>query len=315
MKSRLSLESCVTVAMLSLVFNVSAIAHDEEPDEAQANPMADVEITAEPVAEGIYMLAGQGGNIGLSVGDDATFIVDDQYAPLTEKIVARIASITDRPVDYVLNTHWHFDHTGGNENFGKRGALIMAHDNVRKRMADGQYMQAFQMQIDPAPAVALPVLTFNDRLTLHANGQTIKGIHVKNAHTDGDTLVYFTEANVLHMGDTYFNGLFPFIDLESGGSIDGLIGAVQQSLAIGDEATKIIPGHGPLASKDDLQAYHDMLKTLRDRVADAVAEGKSLEQVVAAKPSAEFDATANRFGFLTPDQFVTTIFNSVTATP
>ena len=250
-----------------------------------------------PVADGIYILTGRGGNIGLSIGDDATFIVDDQYAPLTDRIVAAIAEVTERPVDYVLNTHWHFDHTGGNENFGERGALIMAHDNVRKRMAAGQYMAAFDRQVEPAPDVALPVITFNDQLTLHANGQTIQGMHVHHAHTDGDTMVFFQQANVLHMGDTFFNGLYPFIDLESGGAIDGIIAAAAKAMQVGDAQTKIIPGHGPLASKADLQSYHDTMKAIRDAVAAMIASGKTLEEVQLAKPTAEFDATANRFGF------------------
>ncbi len=297
-------------AASGLMLSGGALAHDDEPA-PPPNPMADVEIASQEVAEGIYMLAGRGGNIGLSIGDDATFIVDDQYAPLTDKIIAAISALTDRPVDYVLNTHWHFDHTGGNENFGKKGALIIAHDNVRTRMAAGQFIAAFDRQVDPAPAVALPVVTFNDRLTLHANGQTITGMHVEAAHTDGDTLVYFSEANVLHMGDTFFNGLYPFIDLESGGNVDGVIDAALKGMSIGDADTKVIPGHGPLASKSDLQDYHDMLVAVRDGVAAMIGDGKTLEEVQAAKPSAAYDATANRIGFLTPEQFVASVYNSL----
>ncbi|MEN7343828.1 MAG: MBL fold metallo-hydrolase [Pseudomonadota bacterium] len=289
-----------------------AIADDHEDDETPADPMANVEIKSSEVRDGIYMLTGRGGNIGLATGNEATFIVDDQYAPLTERIVAAIAGITDRPVDYILNTHWHFDHTGGNENFGERGAIILAHDNVRKRMATGQYMKAFDMQIEPSPDVALPVITFDSKLTLHVNDQTIRGIHVHHAHTDGDTIVVFEEANVMHLGDTYFNGLYPFIDLESGGSVDGMIRSAAKVLEMTNEDTLIIPGHGPLSTPAELQSYHDMLKGIRDNVAALIAEGKSLEDVVAAKPSAAFDETANRFGFLTPDQFTTTVFTSLT---
>lgn len=297
---------------LACAATLPLLAQAQQADETPPpNPMADVEVKAEEIRAGLYLLTGRGGNIGLSVGDDATFIVDDQFAPLTDKIVSAIGEITDRPVDYVLNTHWHFDHTGGNENFGERGALILAHDNVHKRMKAGQYMKAFERQIDPAPAVALPVVTFNDTMTLHANGLTIRGMHVHNAHTDGDTIVHFVEANVVHMGDTFFNGLYPFIDLESGGSVDGMIAAVEKMLSMVDADTAIIPGHGPLADRDDLVAYRAMLTGIRDAVAGMIADGKSLDEVVAAKPSSEFDETANRFGFLTPDQFVETVYRSL----
>lgn len=270
-----------------------------------------VEISAQPVADGIFMLSGRGGNLGLAVGDDATFLIDDQFAPLTDKIVAAIAEVTDRPVDYVLNTHWHFDHSGGNENLGKQGALILAHDNVRQRMSTGQRLEAFNMDIPPSPKVALPVITFDSRLSLHVNGMTILGKHVPHAHTDGDTMVWFESVNVLHMGDIFFNGLYPFIDLESGGSVSGMIAAVEVALDMIDVETKIVPGHGPLATRVDLEAYHAMLVGIRNNVAEALAAGESIEAIVAAKPSAEFDEVANRFGFLTPDQFVTTVATSL----
>lgn len=311
MKSKL-LTGSSSILLLGLGMASLAIAHEHEEEQpTPPNPMSEVKVEAKLVRDGIYMLTGQGGNIGLSIGDDATFIVDDQYAPLTEKIVAAIGGVTDRPVDYVLNTHWHFDHTGGNENFGERGALIMAHDNVRKRMAEGLYMKAFELQVDPAPAIALPVITFDSTLSLYVNGDDVKGIHVQNAHTDGDTLVHFRGANVMHLGDTYFNGLYPFIDLESGGSVDGIIAAAAKALTMTNAETLIIPGHGPLSNADELQSYHDTLKAIRDDVAAMIDKGQSLEQVLSAKPTARFDETANRFGFLTPDQFVTTVYNSL----
>ncbi|MEO0616479.1 MAG: MBL fold metallo-hydrolase [Pseudomonadota bacterium] len=280
-----------------------------QPAAAQ-NPMENVEITVLPVGDGLYMLMGRGGNLGLSVGDDATFLIDDQFAPLTDKIVAAVATVTDRPIDYVLNTHWHFDHTGGNENLGD-STVIMAHDNVRKRMAEGQFLEAFQMQIDPAPEVALPVLTFNDTLTLHVNGLTIHGFHVEHAHTDGDTLVHFEEANVVHMGDTFFNGIYPFVDLESGGDVEGMIEAVDAVLALADNETKIIPGHGPLADRKVLMGYRAMLAGVRDNVAKGIAEDMSLEEIQAMKPSALFDAEFGD-GFVPPDRFVAAVYGSLT---
>ena len=272
--------------------------------------MEDVTVEAIPVRDGVYMLTGAGGNMGLGVGDDATFLVDDQFAPLSERIVAAIARVSDRPVDYVLNTHWHYDHTGGNENFGERGALILAHDNVRTRMVEGQTMANGRV-VEPAVPGALPVVTFNDKLALHVNGHTIRGHHVEHAHTDGDTLVHFEEANVFHMGDTFVNGGYPFVDLRSGGHIDGIIEAAATVLALSDGETRIIPGHGALASKADLQRYHDMLVTIRDRVAARVAKGESLEVIVAAKPTADFDAAVDANGFIKPDMLVEAIFRSL----
>lgn len=294
----------ITRALLtvgSALFACSALAQDS---------MQDVEVEAQQVADGIYMLTGRGGNIGLSVGEDATFIVDDQFAPLTERIVAAIAEISDRPVDYVLNTHWHYDHTGGNENFGKRGALIMAHDNVHKRMEAGQTMVSGRV-VEPAPPIALPVVTFNDALTLHTNGQTITGHHVHHAHTDGDTIVFFKEANVIHMGDTYFNGAYPFVDLGSGGNINGIIAAAVRAAELGDENTQIIPGHGPLSNKEELRTYHDMLVAIRDRVEEMMKQGLSLEAIQAAKPTQDFDSKVNADGFIKPDVLVSFIFESL----
>jgi glyoxylase-like metal-dependent hydrolase (beta-lactamase superfamily II) len=272
--------------------------------------MEDVEITVESVADGIYMLTGSGGNIGLCVGEDATFLIDDQFAPLNEKIVAAIGEVSPRPVDYVLNTHWHYDHVGGNEKLDGQGALILAHDNVRKRMAAGQFMSIADRTIEPAPAAALPVMTFNDSLTLHVNGQTIRGKHVRHAHTDGDTMVFFEEANVIHMGDTYMKDRYPFVDLESGGNVNGFIEAAAAALALGDADTKIIPGHGALATKTDLQAFHDMLAAIRDRIAGMMGEDMALDAIQAAKPTSPFD---ERFdgGFISAEVFVGFVYASL----
>lgn len=258
------------------------------PALAQDN-MDDVEIKTIEVADGIYMLMGQGGNIGVSAGDDGVFIIDDQFAPLSEKISAAIAAISDQPVRFVINTHWHGDHTGGNENFGNSGSVIVAHDNVYARMSKDQFMKAFDREIPAAPAVALPVITFNETLSMHLNGITTRVVHVANAHTDGDSLIHFVEVNVIHMGDTFFQIGFPFIDLGSGGSIDGVISAVETGLALADENTKIIPGHGALSDAAELGDYLEMLKTVRSRVAQAKAGGTSLEDLIAAKPLADLE--------------------------
>jgi len=246
--------------------------------------MSDVEIRTVSVAEGIYMLVGQGGNIGLSVGENGPFVVDDQYAPLTEKILAAIAEVSDGEVRFVLNTHWHFDHTGGNENFGEAGAFIVAHENVRRRMSVDQFMEAFDRAVPAAPPIALPIITFTEGVTFRWNGETIRVVHVENAHTDGDAIVMFENANVVHMGDTFFRDRFPFIDTATGGSIDGMIAASGTALAVMDGETQVIPGHGALSNREDLRRYRDALKTMRDAVAELMGRGRSLEQIVAARP-------------------------------
>ena len=251
--------------------------------------MQDIEITTTHVAGGIYMLQGRGGNLGLSIGEDGAFLVDDQFAPLTEKIIAAIRAVTDQPVQFVFNTHWHGDHTGGNENLGKAGALIVAHENVRKRLNPADFRELMGRS-QQAPPDALPVITFTDQVTFHWNGETIHAIHVPPAHTDGDALVHFVGANVVHMGDLFFNGRYPFIDTGSGGNANGVIAAASAALEQMDDDTKVIPGHGALASRADLLAYRDMLVTVRDRVRKLVGEGKSEDQVVAAKPTADLDA-------------------------
>jgi glyoxylase-like metal-dependent hydrolase (beta-lactamase superfamily II) len=269
-----------------------------------------VRIQTVPVASGIYMLVGSGGNIGVSVGEDAVFLVDDQFAPLTGKIIEAVKAISDKPIRFLLNTHWHGDHTGGNENFSKAGVIIVAHDNVRQRMSVEQFIARFNRRTPPAPKPALPVITFSEVATFHLNGDDIHAVHVKNAHTDGDVLVHWQKANVMHMGDTFFNGSYPFIDLSSGGSINGVIDAAAAALTYANDQTRIIPGHGPLSVKADLVAYRDMLVAVRDKVQKLIAEGKPLAQVLAAKPSAGFDAKWGK-GFMKADDFVTTVFESL----
>ena len=269
-----------------------------------------VQVRTIKVADGIYMLQGLGGNIGVSSGADGVILVDDQYAPLTDKIKAALAALNPGPIRFVLNTHWHFDHTGGNENFGMAGIVIVAHENVRRRMSAEQFMTTFAQSIKASPAGALPVVTFSDAVTIYYNGDSIAAMHVPPAHTDGDVIVWFRHANVVHMGDTFFNGRYPLVDLASGGASAGLIGAADRVLAMADANTKIIPGHGPLGDRVALQAYRTMLVTVRDRIKQAVAAGRTLEQVQAAKPTAEFDAIWGG-GRITPTMFVEVLYQDL----
>jgi len=282
------------------------------PAFAQQPDYSKVEIRTQQLAPTVYMLVGAGGNLGLSAGADSVFLVDDQFAPLTPKIEAAIARITPRPVRFVLNTHWHFDHTGGNENLGKAGALIVAHENVRKRMSVENFIEFLGMKTQPDPKAALPVVTFTRDVTFHVNGDEVRVMHVPNAHTDGDAIVHFTKSDVIHMGDVFFNQLYPFIDTSSGGRVEGVVAAVDRALALAGASTKIIPGHGPLGTRADLQAYRDMLATIAGRMGEHVRAGRSLEQAIAAKPTADFDAAWGK-GFLTPDRFTEMLYKNLQA--
>ena len=278
---------------------------------AQAQPDPDkVTIKVTPLGGGIYMLEGAGGNIAISVGNDDVFMVDDQYAPLTPKIRAAIATVSPKPVRFLVNTHWHGDHVGGNQDMAGAGAIIVAHDNTRTRMSKEQFLAAFNMKVPPSPAAALPIVTFSQNMSLYLNGDSVRAVHARNAHTDGDVIVTFEKADVVHMGDTFFNGNYPLVDLSTGGSIDGIIAAADQVLSRTTSKSKIIPGHGPLGTRDDLLRYRNTVKTVRDRIAALVARRRTLDQVVAAKPTAEFDAKWGG-GFLKPEVIVTILYNDL----
>lgn len=295
---------------LALAFACSLLA---APAAAQQQDFSQVEIKVERLAPGVAVLFGAGGNIGLSYGEDGNVIVDDQFAPLTDKIAAAIAGLDPDPVRFVINTHWHFDHTGGNENLGKRGAVILAHDNVRTRMSTEQFIAALNLKVPASPQGALPVVTFAEGVTLHLNGDTLHVVHVANAHTDGDSLVHWQKADVLHMGDTFFHGAsFPFIDLSSGGSIDGVIASAEKGLEIAGPGTRVIPGHGPVATRQDLVAYRNMLVDIRGKVAAAIAAGRTLDQIKASAPAARYGMPD---GFIKPDQFVEFVYNSLREPP
>lgn len=292
----------LSVAVLVLQIPVQAA----EPD------FSAVEIVTTPLAEGLAMLVGQGGNIVVSTGVDGPVIIDDQFAPLVPKIEAAVRKLQDAPVRFVINTHHHFDHTGGNEAFGKAGALIFAHDNVRARMSTEQLSKLMNRTVPAAPPAALPVVTFDDGVTLHWNGETIRVEHVAPAHTDGDSHVWFERANVVHMGDTFVNGTFPLVDIEGGGTLAGLITSAELVLARVNADTQIVPGHGPLAHRADLQKYHDMLVDVRGRIEKGIQSGKTMEAFIASKPLADLDAQWGK-GFLTTDQVITLMWMSLSA--
>jgi cyclase len=270
---------------------------------AQDQDFSKVEVKTVPLAGSVAMLEGSGGNIGVLVGADGVLLVDDEYAPLVPKILAAVKQLSPKPVRFVVNTHWHGDHTGGNAPLGTDGAVIVAQDNVFKRLSTEQYSAFMKKSIPASPAIALPVVSFADSLTFHFDGEQVDVFHVVPAHTDGDAVLWFRKANVVHMGDVFFNGLYPFIDTGSGGSIDGMVTALDAVLQRIDDGTKVIPGHGPVGTKADLKRFRDMLATVRDRIRKAIQQGKTQDQVVASKPTAEFDAVWGN-GFLKPEAFV-----------
>ena len=276
----------------------------------QAQDAAEVQIQTIPLHGGLYMLVGQGGNILVSTGADGGYLIDDQFAPLNEKIRAALQKISVPSVRFVINTHWHGDHTGGNERFAETGALIVAQDNVRKRMSVDQFLSALDRTVPAAPGRALPVITFSQEVSLHFNGDSARIVHLPHAHTDGDALVFFPKANVLHMGDVFFNGLYPFIDLESGGGIDGYLAGIEKGLSLADEHTQVVPGHGPLSDRAGLRAFGEMLKGFRDRIKRLKDQGKSLAEVQAAAPTAAFDEKLGG-AFIRPEQLVSFIYNSL----
>ena len=280
-----------------------------------AQDFSKVEVESTKIAEGVYALKGAGGNLGLVVGEDRAFLVDDQYAPMVPKIRAAIEAITDKPVSFVLNTHWHGDHTGGNEAFAESGAIVVAHDNVRTRLSTDQFVAAFDRSVPASPKAALPVVTFNDQVTFHVGGHTVHVVHIPSGHTDGDAIVHLKEVDVIHTGDLVFYGLYPVVDYSSGGSLKGMADATARLLAMSDADTRFIPGHGPvLVGRKEIAEYLEMLRVVHARLETMIGEGKTLEQVLAAKPTADYDAQWGK-GFLPPDRWVTINYQGMTQAP
>ncbi|MEZ5815275.1 MAG: MBL fold metallo-hydrolase [Alphaproteobacteria bacterium] len=276
------------------------------PFSAQAQDNNDIEIIK--VRDGIHMLISpEGGNITASTGEDGTFIIDDNLEGRESVITDAIKSLNEQNVKFVLNTHYHFDHTGTNETFGDEGAIIVAHDNVRKRLSERQFISFFNKEMPALEKSGLPVVTFSEGLNLHYNGDDVQIIHMPGAHTDGDAAAFFKNANVIVAGDVIFNGMYPFIDAQHGGSIKGVLAAQSTLLNIADDNTAIIPGHGPLMNKANLQAYHDALAEITGNIETAIKNGKTLEETLAAKPTAKFDEKLGG-GFITPDVFVTFLY-------
>lgn len=269
-----------------------------------------IQIKTEKVADDIYCLYGSGGNIGLAVGMDYAYLIDDQFAPLSEKITAAVRAITDKPIQFLVNTHWHGDHVGGNENFAHGGTVIVAHEAVRERMSAVQDRGNGRI-VQPSPLKALPKVTYTDKLTFHLDStRTMRVMHVNPSHTDGDSYIYFPESNVIHMGDNFSNGGYPFIDLNSGGDIDGLIKNHTMVLSLMDDKTKIIPGHGQVTDRARLLAYKDMLVTIHARVKKAKRSGSSLEETLSMGLTQEWDAEFGQ-GFIDPTEIVTSIYKSL----
>jgi cyclase len=286
-----------TIVLLIALAAVPALAQQD---------FSKVEIKVTKVAGTVYMLQGSGGNIGVSVGEDGIVIVDDEFAPLVPKIKAALAGITSKPIRFILNTHYHGDHTGGNIELGKDGPII-AQENVRKRLQTGT--STLGRQTPPAPKDALPVITFNDRATVHINGEDIRAIHMPHGHTDGDAVIWFTQSNVVHMGDDFFNGTFPFVDIDNGGSVRGMATNVETVLAQIRDDTKIIPGHGPLGDKTTLRAFADMIRSSMSAVDAAMKSGKTIDQIKQEKVLAPWEKWAT--SFITLDFWADTLYREL----
>lgn len=292
-----STQFCSLALVLFLIF-VSSVAQD----------FSKIEVRTVTISDGIYLLMGAGGNIGVLTGKDGVLVVDTSYTEMYEKLKTAITKISERPVLYVVLTHQHFDHVNGNELFAQSGATIVSHENVRKGMEVDWIHPGFP-KVPAYPEIALPIMTYNESLTFHFNGEDIKIFNLGDAHTNGDSIVYFQKANVVHMGDLYFNGGYPFIDVPHGGTIDGIIATLDHVIALINDETKVIPGHGPLSNRAELKEYRDMLATIRSRVKNLIKEGKTMKEVVASKPTSDFDRDPEVM--MPADYFVQILYNDL----
>jgi glyoxylase-like metal-dependent hydrolase (beta-lactamase superfamily II) len=282
------------------------------PGTPQRLPQFAMEIKTVKLADSLYLLEGAGGNVAVFVWDEGVLLVDDKVPPASPGVKAAVAAITPKPIRLVVNSHFHRDHSGGNEMLAGDGSIVVAHENVRRRMSVEGFIAVFDRKVAASPPKALPVVTFTRDVSFHLGGEEISVVHVDSAHTDGDSFVRFRRANVLHMGDCYLNGSFPVVDYSSGGTFTGTIAAADTALATLDESSRIIPGHGSVASAQDLREWRDMLVTIQERVKKATADGKSLEQVKAERPTKEWD---ERFpaSFVTSEHVVEEAYRSATS--
>jgi len=264
-----------------------------------------ITIKTTKVAGSVYMLEGSGGNIGVLIGNDGIIIIDDQFAPLSEKIKKALGVLSNKPLKFIINTHYHDDHADGNKALAREGAIIVAHENTRKRLSANQINTVIKMEQKAYPYEALPKITFSESVTFNMNSETVQVYYIKNAHTDGDAIIYFKESNVLHAGDVFVRYGLPFIDQENGGSIDGMILGADQILKIINDETKIIPGHGQISNKKDLIEYKNMLQTVRNRIADGIKAGKTTDQIISSDPTKEFKTVFDRAFF------IQTVYNSL----
>ena len=283
------------------------------PPQAEVSPAEDaVPVSIQRLRPDLHVLmSGRNGNIGVWHGADGIVVVDDSLAPLAPKVLETIRKIADGPIRFVINTHWHPDHTGGNEVLGAAGGIVVAHDKVRARMSEEQFIELVNMRIPPSPAAALPIVTFDESLTLHLNGDRLDIVHITDAHTDGDAVLWWRAANVVHAGDVYLSGSFPFVDLDSGGTLAGLVAGVEAILARVDDATIVIPGHGPVSNRRELAEYRDMIVTVGRRIREGVEHGRNLDEVLASRPTAEYDARYGQ-GFMTPTRLVGILYRDLT---
>jgi cyclase len=296
-------------AMVALLAMLSAVIGTP-----QRPPQFEAEIRTVKLTDRFYLLEGAGGNVAVFVWDDGALLVDDKISPATAQVKAAVAAITPKPIRFVVNTHWHPDHRGGNAALARDGAVIVAHENVRRRMSVDGFVAVFGRKQPAQPLQALPIVTFTRDVTIHLGDEEISIVHVDAAHTDGDSFVRFRTANALHMGDCYLNGSYPVIDYTNGGSYTGTIAAADTALGMADDSTRIIPGHGPVSNVRELREWRDMLVTILESVKRAVASGKSLEQVKDERPTSQWDETFPK-SFVTSGHVVEEAYRAVTADP